>query len=60
MSENKDNESEKCQMWVHFITLIQIYGDKKESSQRKSDLVDFVATSVDDHDSISLSSLYLE
>ena len=50
MSASERNEHEKGELWVKFITYIQIFGNKK-STDEKAKLLDFISTSVDNLDS---------
>lgn len=51
MSAKDTKDHEKGEMWVKYVTLIRNYGEKKTSSKEKSDLIDYLATSVDGLDS---------
>ena len=50
MSKSERSEPEKGELWVKFITYIQVYGNKK-NTEEKAKLLDFISTSVDNLDS---------
>lgn len=47
----RENIKEKDEMWVRFVTYIQMYGSKK-NKQEKASILEFIATYVDSSDSI--------
>ena len=47
MDTNESSKAEKDELWDSFVSLIQLFGNKRKKKEQ-SDLVEFIATSVDD------------